>query len=157
MRQILFIIFLAIGISSCIQTSSVDSTDLVGIKKGDKYWVLGICKGPEAGEIFAQSVERSNNTSPELIKLVRQGVCGKLPRRVPVPIERVIRSLIDWEGDEAHLVQLANIKTNEPINFYTIIWPQTKVEEQSNGSHNKPHTHNRLLEVNLQLNGGYYH
>ena len=58
-------------------------------------------------------------------------------RRVPAPIERVVRSLIDWEGDEAYLVQLANMQTNEPMDFYSIVWAQTKVEEQSNGSHNR--------------------
>ncbi len=141
MRQILFIIFLAIGISSCVQTLSFDNTELAGIKKGDKYWVLGVCKGPKAGEIYAQSVEKSNSASPELIILLKQGVCGKLPRRVPAPIERVVRSLIDWEGDEAYLVQLASIQTNEPMDIYSIVWPQTKVEEQSSGSPFVRHYH----------------
>ena len=146
MKQILFIILLAIGITSCVQTSNPDSTELAGIKKGDKYWILGICKGPEAGEVYAQSVEKSQNASPELIKLLRKGTCARLPQREVVQVERVVRALIDWENDEGYLVQIAHVKTNEPLDLYTIIWPQiTNFEEQSNGSHNKPHTHNRLF------------
>ena len=144
MKQILFI-FLAIGIflSSCVQTSSPDSPDFAGIKKGDKYWVLGICKGPEAGEIYAQSIEKSNYASPALRELMQKGICGKLPRRVPVPIFEVIRSLIDWENDEAYLVQLAHEQTLEPMDFYTIVWPQTKFEE----SHNRPRPPNTLFSI----------
>ncbi len=139
MKQILFILFISIFLSSCVQTPSTDSPNYAGIKKGDKYWVLGVCKDAEAGEIYAQSVEKSNNASPALRKLMQKGICGKLPRRVPVPIFEVIRSLIDWENDIAYLVQLAHRETLEPMDFYTIVWPQTKFEEPVNGSHVHPH------------------
>ena len=143
MKQILFILLIGIFLSSCVQTSGPDSTDYAGIKKGDKYWVLGICKGPEAGEIYAQSVEKSNNASPALRELMQKGICGKLPRRVPVPIFEVIRSLIDWENDIAYLVQLAHAQTLEPMNFYTVVWPQTKFEE----SHSRPRPPNTLFSI----------
>ena len=149
MKQILFILFISIFLSSCVQTSSTDSPDFAGIKKGDKYWVLGICKGPEAGEIYAKSVEKSNFSSPALRELIQKGICGKLPRKVPIPIFEVVRSLIDWENDEAYLVQLAHRQTNEPIDYYTIIWPQTKFDEPVNGSHVHPHI--RQYDISTHL------
>ncbi len=138
MKQILFILLIGIFLSSCVQTS--DTPDFAGIKKGDKYWTQGICKGPEAGEIYAQSVEKAQYASPELIKLLRNGTCVRAQGKIVVHVERVIRALIDWENDEAYLVQLSNIETNEPIDFYTIVWPQiTNFEEPTNGSSNKPY------------------
>ena len=148
MKQILFIILLAIGISSCVQTLNPDSTNLSGIQKGDKYWARGICKSQEAGEVYAQSVEKAKHASPELIKLLRKGTCFRVQGKIVIQVERVVRALIDWENDEAYLVQLAHSETNEPMEFYTIVWPQiTNFEEpsneSSNGSQDKPH--NRLF------------
>jgi len=153
MKQLLFIIFLAIGVASCElipkPDSEISSSTYIGIKKGDKFWVSAVCKGPKAGEIYAQSVERSMSASPGLIVLLQQGVCGKLPSRIPMPITKVIRALIDWEDDEAYLVQLANMQTNKPMDYYTIVWPQTKFEEPVNGSHNRRHTHQQDISTHL--------
>jgi len=130
MKQILFIISLTIGIL-------LSSLSLADIKKGDKYWIYAVCRGAEAGEIHAKSVEKSMGASPALIILVQQGVCGRLPGKTVIPIERVIRALVDWEGDEAYLVQLAHKVTLKPIDYYTVVWPQNKFVEPSNGSSNR--------------------
>ena len=140
MKQILFILFISIFLSSCVQLSYADSTDFAGIKKGDKYWIVGVCRGPEAGEVYAQSVEKAQHASPELVKLLRKGTCIRTPVKVVIHVEKVVRALIDWEDDEAYLVQLSHTETSEPIDFYSIVWPQiTNFEEPSNGSHDGPY------------------
>lgn len=127
MRQILFIISLIIGIS-------LSPVSYAGIQKNDKYWIIAVCAGEEAGETWAKSAEISINPSPELITLLKARTCFKLSGRAPGSIGRVVRAFIDWEDDETYLVELSHMTTGKLTGYYTLIWPQFKIEEQSNGS-----------------------
>jgi len=71
-----------------------------------------------------------------MLILLRAGVCGKLPQRTSMYVAKVIRALIDWENDEAYLVQLAHAQTQEPIDYYTVVWPENEFRTPSNGSSN---------------------
>lgn len=87
---------------------------------GDVVVVKGACFGEDAGETMAAGVETTSDVTPEMMALFMMGVCREFEPATMV-IDRVIRALVDWEGDVAFLVQ-ARFE-GKPVEIYTVVWP----------------------------------
>lgn len=114
------LIFLALLIPGMAFANGSGTT----IKPGDVVVVTGACFGEDAGETMASGIEKTSEITPEIRGLLMMGVCRKFKPATMV-IDRVVRALVDWEGDIAFLVQ-ARVQ-GKPVEIYSVVWPHQLV------------------------------